>query len=228
MKERPILFQGAMVRALLDDSKTQTRRVVKTKYEFEVFDNESGHPWPHVAPYCDFLDDQEMRCPYGYPGDRLWVRETFFAYGRWETRYSEKKRRDEWHFIDMTVECDRAYQYAADNPDVPLAKGRSAMPGWWTRPAIFMPRPASRTLLDMAAVRVERLQDISYEDALAEGIERVGQTSYFRRYPGPASTTDCVWTSTASYRSLWESINGADSWAANPWVWAVEFKRVLP
>jgi hypothetical protein len=145
--------------------------------------------------------------PYGRPGDRLWVRETFFAYGRWEKRYNETKRRDEWRFVDMTRECGHSYQYAADNPDVQLEKGRSVTPGWHTRSALFMPRAASRILLEVVAVRVEPLQAISEHDAVAEGVER-----------GVGNPVD-------SYRSLWERINGTGSWDANPLIWVVEFRR---
>jgi hypothetical protein len=183
-------MNGAMVRATRAGTKTRTRRVVKLNQlagsyfeggaagvEFDGFriPRDSG-PAParfsaeavgggaHIS--------EELNCPYGQPGGRIWVRETFYAYGRWVTRYSEKKRRDEWHFIDMTVECDRAYQYEADSPDMPLAKGRGGMlPGWYKRPAIFMPRAACRIVLEIAGVRVERLNDCSEADALAEGID---------------------------------------------------------
>lgn len=170
-------------------------------------------------------------CPYGVSGDLLRVRETFFAYGRWETRYSAKKGRDEWHFIDMTVECDRIYRYAADNPDVPLATNRGgALPGWWKRPAIFMPRAASRISLEVTSVRVERLQEISETDAIAEGIEPhcAGWLPYRTMFYEADGVTPANFLRDPrdSYRTLWESINGANSWEANPWVWVVEFKRL--
>lgn len=186
MSERGILFSAPMVRALLAGTKTQTRRAVKA---------------------AEGIVHANSRSPYGRPGDRLWVRESFCAYGRWEKRYNEKKQRDEWRFIDMTRESGYFYLYAADNPDVQVEKGRSLTPGWHTRPALFMPRAASRILLEVVSVRVERLQAISEQDAIAEGIERVA-----------GSPVD-------SYRSLWERINGTGGWDANPWIWVVEFRR---
>lgn len=208
--------------------------------------------WPYRSADGESANVDNMEypfnSPYGQPGDRLWVRETFFAYGRWETRYSEKKKRDEWRFIDMTTECDRLYQYAASNPEVPLAKGRGPLPGWYTRPAIHMPLAASRIVLDIAGVRVERLQGISEADADAEGCERLEFERYDRDPAlcpkcdglrlhcalgpngGVIEDIDCVECDTyvKRYRHLWESINGAGSWDANPWVWVVEFKRVTP
>jgi hypothetical protein len=271
MKERPILFSAPMVRALLDGSKTQTRRVCKQ----QPYSN--GHGWdghdiichndylPPSAMLMDAggkalyttsnLEGWESECPYGQTGDRLYVRETFIAYGRWETRFSEKKKRDEWHFVDMTTECDRAYQFAADNPDVPLAQGRGGMPGWWVRPAIHMPRVASRIMLEIVSVRCEPLNDCSEADAKAEGVMQLdadqsarpeertkdgwklcpnccgtGLHSALGAGGGVIFDVDCRECDTHAklYRHLWESINGAGSWAANPWVWVVEFKRVAP
>jgi len=158
-------------------------------------------------------------CAYGAEGEQIWVRETFFAYGRWETRYSEKKKRDEWHFIDMTLERGCTYQYATDNPYVLLANNR--VPGWYKRPAIFMPRAVSRLQLEIIKVRVERLNEISEDDAKAEGAPGYEESID----PSPPDE-HCEWSYQASFRRLWESINGAASWAKNPWVWVIEFKRV--
>lgn len=211
MKERGILFSGAMVRALLDGTKTQTRRAVKS----------TALAWLESELEPGFVADRDNGLgPYGQPGDRLWVRETFFAFGRWETRHNEKKQRDEWYFIDMTAECDCTYQYAADHPDVPLAKGRSVTPGWHTRPALFMPRAVSRILLEIVAVRVERLQEIGEADARAEGV------SVEERHTSGYCAGEFLPPSIRAYRELWEQINGAGSWDANPWVWVVEFKRI--
>ncbi len=209
MKERPILFSGPMVRALRDGSKTQTRRVVKPQ---PTHFNPVGVP-RRVVPTGGPSD--VIRCPYGQPGDRLAVRETFYAWGRWETRYSAKKGRDEWHFVDMTLECGRSYAYDTDE-DTPMIVTRrsTVVPLWWRRPAIFMPRAASRITLEITSVRVERLQDISEADAKAEGVALKNSpaaflTSYVR-----------------GFRDLWESINGSSSWTANPWVWVIEFRRL--
>lgn len=249
MKERPILMNGAMVRATLAGNKTQTRRMIKLPHENALGQWEpstiggelggrtaGGDEIPVQGVIWHMRTGDCLASPYGQPGDRLWVRETFYAYGRWETRFSAKKKRDEWHFVDMTAECDRRYQYAADNPDVPLAKGRGgAQPGWYTRPAIFMPRAACRILLGITGVRVERLNECSAADARAEGLISYEHSWRDSEYPLPDIAYEPFKGSpvrpsepVAAYAALWESINGAGSWAANPWVWRVEFSRVTP
>ncbi|WP_428851170.1 hypothetical protein [Imbroritus primus] len=220
-KERPILFSSAMVRAILEGSKTQTRRLAKP-----VKHPDLGNVY---APGALVLEREpkyiiERACPYGRPGDRLWVRETFYAYGRWETRYSAKKGRDEWHFVDMTAECCEVYRYAVDGDGLWPMPGRrqlaGAQPGWWKRPSIHMPRAASRILLEVTGVRMQRLQDITEGDAKAEGVsidERHG-IGYCIGADRPPSIR--------AYRELWEQLNGAGSWNANPWVWVIEFRRI--
>ena len=147
-------------------------------------------PWNHDHTAWDM-----SRCPYGQPDDRLWVREAFMhepADYCWEASVSIPSR------PKVTV-------YRADSDPNSEAKGV----GW--KPSIHMPRVYSRILLEIVAVRVERLNDISVSDAIAEG------------YDG--SLSDPVDPSIQWYSQLWESINGAGSWAENPWVWVVEFKR---
>jgi hypothetical protein len=251
MISRPILFQGAMVRALLDGSKTQTRRVVKPQppawaseywgtvgtysgLSEPIYYWQGVHPeypeegpllWPaedkwNEEPQWDRFEGTGLVSPYGSQKNclkqagQLWVRETYFAFGRWETRFSAKKKRDEWHFVDMTLECGHPYSYAeSGNHPLPMRGGRDAgvTPGWWKRPAIFMPRAASRITLEITGVRVERLQDIHEADAKAEGI---------------TIRPECMQSpAVAIYSMLWEDINGPNSWAENPWVWVVEFTR---
>jgi hypothetical protein len=116
-----------------------------------------------------------QHCPYGQPGDQLWVKETFYAFGRWETRFSAKKGRDEWHFIDMTLECGHQYAYAADGHSfAPHQRSAGTTPCWWKRPAIFMPRAASRILFECIGFRGGSEQDyfmIGFEAAeCAHGI----------------------------------------------------------
>jgi hypothetical protein len=185
MKERSILFSGPMVRALLAGTKTQTRRALRGPQETTA------------------------RHRFGQPGGRLWVRETFYAFGRWETRFNAAKQREEWYFVDMTLGRGMAYRYEAElgADAIPHARREAgAAPTWHKRPALFMPRVASRILLRVVDVRLERLQDISAGDAVAEGIL-------------PTSVPDPV----LAYRGVWESINGEGSWDANPLVWVVEF-----
>lgn len=198
-----------MVRALLDGSKTQTRRVCKN----QPYSN--GHGWdgndimchndylPPSAMLMDYkdggrvytssnLERWEGLCPYGQPGDRLWVRET------WAQNWNQLSE----------ICMDRSYVYRASS-EIRAQDNGTDLP--W-RPSIHMPRAASRILLEIVSVRVERLQDISYEDARAEGVSPL------------------VWAGVLinGYMALWESINGAGSWDANPWVWVVEFRRVSP
>ena len=223
MKERPILFSAPMVRALLDGTKTQTRRVVKPSPErdqlLQMVVGSSGFHYVMDQTPITYPETRRIRwdCPYGQPGDRLWVRETFYAWGRWETRFSAKKGRDEWHFVDMTLESGKAYVYPATESQPQPIGGRRHMggvsPAWWKRPAIHMPRAASRITLEINGVRVERLQDIGEADAQAEGCGISVDYSIGRTYA-------------AEYKELWKSINGPGSWEANPWVWVVEFKRV--
>ena len=198
-KERGILFSGPMVRALLDGTKTQTRRALRPQPEGE----------------CDPGAARNPRNRFGLPGDRLWVRETYFAFGHWETRPKAGKPGDAWYFVDQTRATGQRYRYALDEPDgadPQAARVAGDLPRWHRRPALFMPRAASRILLEIVGVRIERLQEIGPDDALAEGIGPVGRGG------------DPV----LAYRSVWERINGAGSWDANPWVWAVEFRRLLP
>jgi hypothetical protein len=224
MIERPILFSAPMVRAILDGSKTQTRRVVKPQ---PIYDGRFAGNWKivgkngHEAATCSPLVGE--LCPHGRQDDRLWVRETFYAFGRWETRFSAKKGRDEWHFVDMTLESGKAYLYpASDSQPQPMGGKRHKVgvtPTWWKRPAIFMPSAASRISLEITGVRVERLQDISEDDALAEGCSSTAIVHEDGEdYTGHYASEE--------YQDLWESINGPGSWDANPWVWVIESKRL--
>ena len=229
MKERPILFSGPMVRAILDGRKTQTRRVVMPQPTPDArFVGGACIEQPAEkrsisveAPYVGIAS------PYGQPGDRLWVKETFIAFGRWETRFSEKKRRDEWHFVDMTLEAGFAYRF--DSPDPDARRRAGVTPTWPRRPAIFMPRVASRITLGVTGVRVERLQDITEVDAIAEGIRQHGEKSGWvnecQLSDGKRHFDSSAY---GMYRQLWDSLNAASGhgWDINPWVWVIEFNRV--
>lgn len=200
MKERPILFSGPMVRAILEGHKTVTRRAISVKLT-NRFDEPRG-PADVAAGYpfveCDDGYWPAVNfCPYGQPGDRLWVRETFAIYG-------DRKM--------------AAIHYRADHPHHVGQKGMGY------KPSIHMPRWASRILLEIAAVRVERLHDISEEQARAEGITDGGCTNCGEHEP---CGCDCPAPSAVdSFAHLWQQINGAESWDANPWVWVVELKRI--
>jgi hypothetical protein len=213
MKERAIIFSAPMVRAILAGPKTQTRREVKVP---GVKSNLWGGPLNYrgvaiVRADVDYLSVPgvgSVFCPYGQPGDRLFVREAF----RLCQEADEVSPRD----------SDPGYRvwYEADKPHQPGA-GR-------LRPSIHMPRWASRITLEVTGVRVERLQDISKADAVAEGVRPDcrclpdDDTAAFNRIGKVRGNSFPI----ARYAALWESINGPGSWDANPWVWVVEFKRV--
>ena len=214
MTERPILFSGAMVRAILDGRKTITRRTVKTDLACNLdeprgqADIEAGYPYVETengyAPLTDL-------CPYGQRGDRLWVREAWVA----DAQVDAIAPRDLSQGEPIMYPADGAIRQTGCTM-VSQGKGR---------PSIHMPRWASRILLEITAVRVERLQDISEQQALAEGVK--GEPCDHARQ---ACANIGCWGDTAkgAFGFLWESLNGAGSWAANPWVWVVEFKRVTP
>lgn len=229
MKERPILFSAPMVRAILDGSKTQTRRIIKPQppaylqppsREFRPV--HGTDLWGAFAVYGNAAavrSQDTITCPYGKPGDRLWVRETFTVVG-----YDEDR--------DQILG-------KAGPPDEPWwgvrPKGKASLfSGKW-RPSLFMPRWASRITLEVVSVRVERLTSISGNDAEAEGIERCDNPDHgfinavggeIGRLGCPGCGGDPDGEAIKAFRRLWESINGPGSWDANPWVWVVEFKRI--
>lgn len=239
MKERPILFSAPMVRAILDGTKTQTRWVVKADFMHDPKGSLDAK-WYFRGPRAACWDSYEtlaeliaQHCPYGQPGDRLWVRETWRTY----KSYNDSSPSD--------LPWTSMFWHEADSPKIKL----DALAGK-LRPSIHMPRRASRITLEITGVRVERLQDISDHDCLCEGVtvdlggevpitSVAGQHQHYLRQ--------------GSYALLWESINGrpklptntqskrysrvaawlakhpnTTGWDANPWVWVVEFERVKP
>ena len=203
--QRPILFSGPMVRAILEGRKTQTRRIIK---------DATGSFWDHRAwkpevvngaiTHWVSLDSMneghifgagapQRVCPYGKPGDQLWVRESCYV----QAAPSEGST----GFI----------LYKATDPDAPV--------GRWT-PSIHMPRWASRINLEVVSVRVERLNDITEEDAIAEGVPL--------DYVGKNGLTCTCKQYKCRYVHLWIDINGPGSWDANPWVWVVTFNKFIP
>ena len=198
MKERPILFSGAMGRALLADAKTQTRRVVKMESHQQIEQRDDGRDWPWM--YDGERDaDYWMACPYGQPGDRLWVREAWRAELTWNTTKPSE------------IPDEAALWYEAD--DQPRNNGRGTKFKGKLRSSIHIPRAASRITLEITSVRVERLQNISEADAIAEGVRNS------LHLPGGRFARE-------NFEHLWWTINGDGSWESNPWVWVIEFKRV--
>lgn len=198
MKERPILFSGPMVRAILDGRKTQTRRVVKNAWQCLPLEN--------VA----YQRDAIAKCPYGVPGDRLWVRETWWTYPHVISNRLLRDGADTWPKVN-----GEPIAYAADG-DADIWSHLD----WVKKPSIHMPRWASRITLEVVGVRVERVQDISEEDAKAEGLDFMEPN----RFASPGSNE---WmTFDAAFECLWDTVNGDGAWDRNDWVWVVEFKRL--
>lgn len=200
-KERPILFSGHMVRAILNGQKTVTRREIKpsmrsadSSFELHQQEDESWRPMHTFDESCMDAKGTEhpIACPYGQPGDRLWVREA------WAQINVAQAPGENWV---VYRECDNRTDYG----------------GPW-KPSIHMRRRDSRILLEITDVRVELLQDISEEQAEAEGV------GFLRHAPDADETL----TAAQLFECLWSSINGDESWIGNPWVWVVEFKRVTP
>lgn len=208
MIERPILFSGAMVRALLAGTKTQTRRALKVQ-PLDILPmkgDKAGREWIGLMQNPPEAKGVMFRCKFGVPGDRLWVRE------RW------RKDGVLWHYAadGLMVPDQRDYDVRATFARrAPLSES-----AYKWKPSIHMPRCAARLFLEIACIRVERLQDISEADAKAEGC-----CVPLIIYPDEPRES---YSYATAYRSLWESINGPGSWAANPWVWCLTFKRVAP
>jgi hypothetical protein len=200
MSERPILFSGPMVRAIREGRKTQTRRVITNKQVLDSL-NEVGS-WDGPGEVEDW---ERSFCPYGKPGDFLWVRESF-SYPR--DGFDPLSPMTFWYWAD-------------GNPE----------DGDWTRPkpSIHMPRWASRITLRVKSVRVERLWDISDEDCFAEGISMDDEAYIEAERDRPLGWP--VSSENQAFKSLWDSINGKRpgcDWKSNPWVWVVEFDSPPP
>lgn len=218
MKERPILFNGEMVRAILDGRKTQARIVIKSpakelqKQGIECVAYRNGDTWYDgklfsmrncAGVWVDYTESDFLNlCPFGKIGDRFWVRETFAKHEPSECGCSEP------------CNCvNSRYSYRADYDD-----GETK----WT-PSIHMPRSASRITLEITNVRVERLNDISEEDCWAEGIENVSYNPS-DIYEIASKINCCVDDAKPIFCHLWNSTGG--NWVSNPWVWVIEFKRI--
>ncbi|EKQ7231180.1 TPA: hypothetical protein MM109_000844 [Klebsiella pneumoniae] len=207
MTERGMIFNAEMVRAILDGRKTQTRRIMKVQPESNqlgllLITDSTKHSdigkyhWAESNATGNHVRSKLFSCPFGAVGDRIWVRETWARYN-----------------IDQNSH-DIAYR--ATTPEDWPEEGR------W-RPSIHMPRWASRILLEITDVRVERLNSIHDVDAMREGIQNLTTCSHADfGIPGVVNAQHPV----RAFQLLWESIYGADSWRANQWVWVIEFKRV--
>lgn len=226
MKERPILFNGDMVRAILEGRKTQTRRVMnidlvndadicKVDGMLSITDSYGDNHPPHRF------------CPYGQVGDRLWVRETWAQVFNGDyCKYPEDSCKPMCDGCNVEYRADTGNPYPGDWP-ADEAKGYNMAPKW--KPSIHMPRWASRITLEITNIRVERLQYLSEEDAFSEGIDEEGE-SYLKAEHFMLGGSKIRGHSPAvfSYVDLWESINGKGSWHEKTFVWVIEFNVVKP
>ncbi|EPC5538520.1 hypothetical protein LWX85_002195 [Salmonella enterica] len=211
MKERGMIFNGEMVRAILDGRKTQTRRIMKNQPAGDYPETPAlirnvgtGFQWHGL-----YGESSIFNCPLGSIGERIWVRETYqgplFDYEQMESYLEDSSKFEKPDFCVYRADGNPAPEFydADDNLHC----------GW--RPSIHMPRWASRITLEITDVRVERLNAISEEDAQAEGVQ---PACYEIRPPEAAYRV--------SFGEVWRGIYGEESWVANPWVWVIEFKRV--
>jgi hypothetical protein len=240
MKEKPILFSAPMILAILRGEKTMTRRIFK-EHPLEgpidaIFPDGSGKgfvawwgPGPHTAEKTALLypGEEGLQSPYGVPGDRLWVRENY--------RFSSAHD----YLRPSLVPFGDAVEYTADPFEISYLSGRQ-------RPSIHMPRWVSRITLEITAVKVERLKNITEQDAMAEGcrwtdngprkwlksgvsFEEANKINGWNEgfsHTGDTARESCYPSAKVSFAALWESINGSGSWFKNPWVWVVGFKVV--
>ena len=221
IKERPILFSAPMVRAILEGRKTVTRRPVKVQ-PFDLNWSRRDHRFEYTAGRAENGDEIDgffayttrsggawsAKCPYGQPGDRLWVRESL----RYDCEYGHYfaaggPHGEEVYLCSLFDDDEAQTGYSYDG----LLPERSV-------PSIHLHRRYSRILLEITEVRVERLQAISADQAEAEGID------FLRAAPD----LDETMTPQQLFECLWDHVNGKGAWEANPWVWVVEFKRVAP
>lgn len=209
MKYHPISYSPPMVRARRAGLKTMTRRIMKP----QPIHVSGGVPSRALPPSLIGIADADYgvayHCPYGQPGDRLWIKEEHYLFGTWRI---DGRRKD--GKFKLRFEIDQSMGVLFDQEPNGLITGRhTGAPGWYKRIGMFMPRWASRDTDEIVSVRVERLQDISEKDATAEGVSHSLNLAAGR-------------TATENYAHLWDCINGDGAWDANPFVWVLEFRRV--
>lgn len=223
MKERPMIFNAEMVRAILDGRKTQTRRPINPQPELP---KGSGFSWKG-AVYGSGSDDHETnrnfahtKCPFGKPGDRIWVRETF------------QGPLFDWDMMDSYCNDSAPFEkpefcvYKADGVPTPEFYDADDVLHCRWRPSIHMPRWASRITLEITGVGVQRLQSITPNDAAREGLVKLPATGRYCLNQGDQYFGGASHDAREVFSGLWESIYGEESWQANPWVWVIEFKRI--
>lgn len=242
MKTRNLLCSSPMAIAAHNDTKTETRRVMAkvnadpSQYQFLKIDVNGVAHFDNLI--CDKVEVSTLtvNCPYGLPGDRLRIREPFYAWGKWVQRVDNQTGRIKHSFDYKAPPEGSKYRYT-DDPPADIKKGYEAGLGWYLRPNIFMPNEAVRTRVEIVSVHPERLQDITPKSAIAEGIDikDVSNGDDYSSYPRNYLLNDKNadgWPyfkegqELQSFQTLWQSINGVESWAKNPWVWVIKFKKI--
>lgn len=226
MKERPILFNAEMVKAILSGRKTQTRRVIK----LPLIDKDMGCELAGNELAGEVAAGDYRNCPLGKPGDQLWVREAFRMAKSLDIHSPREVAdlsmsagyKNPWAPIQFEADGGRTGKWTGfDTPPVVTEPGK-------LRPSLHMPRWASRIQLKISNVGVQRLQDISSGDAVREGICQLPASGRYCINPGDQYFGGASHSAKEVYSWLWESIYGEGSWGANPWVWVIEFERVAP
>jgi len=235
-----------MVQALLAGRKTQTRRAThdngESLIEYRYVKDNPTYPemWKgkKSEPYTGWMAvfnnhplAMPRSCPYGEMGDLLWVREEHYAYGWWEKNGLTKTGKQKWKFIRSDDPTFGIYFDDTKPEGLRVRQNNYRGHGWYKRLARFMPRKYCRIWLEITDIRVERVQAISEEDAMAEGVEswveerlKSKPVHYKVYYNGPGDDSTYSSSASVSFETLWQKINGAESWQANPWVWALSFK----
>lgn len=240
MKEHPILFSTPMVQAILEGRKTQTRRIVPERWldAYYEYDEYCSAVMPSDVHCVRFYEKQYFmeKCKWQV-GGLLWVRESHFRFGQWRKNGLTKTGKQKWRFHpDKVFSSPYAPNFRyQDDPPANVQKNSQRVLGWYKRSSLFMPKEFARIWLEITNIKVERLQDISEEDAIAEGIQRLMASNaqlleYGQLYKNYQSTLTGIFNDglkpIGSFQSLWEKINGEESWNANPFVWVIEFKRI--
>ncbi len=215
LKETPLLFKTEMILALLGGTKTQTRRLMKPQPDSTWPHSDGGEPYWHIGGCRLSTSSNPLVCPFGKPGDRIWAKETHqlvrptivcggsvSAVELWPGRMPKAHPGQDWMMWTAA---------GSDETSLPI---RDRLVKKW-RPSIFMPRWASRISLEITEVRAQRLQDITPDEASAEGIAYPDHVDVRRVERCPLVD---------GYAALWDSINGKGAWDLNPWVWCLSFK----
>ena len=227
MKSRGMIFNAEMVRAILDGTKTQTRRIIKLQPHAGV------RPSVFVKSGFEDAHGNELVCPFGQPGDRIWVRETWAMLGNedrcpidWNENVVKDNGPDAARIYRAScTQGDYGLWQIPDDADWKPHTDSLQYDGAWT-PSIHMPRWASRITLEITNVGVQRLQSISQNDAAREGLVRLPASGRYCINQGDQYFGGTSHDAREVFSWLWSSIYGAESWQANPWVWVIEFRRV--